>query len=124
MLSKHLSVVLLNAAAFASTPSVASAALLADAPRVSTIMSDVDKDINNLLPVSLGENSALINVVPNAIDETNLDEIRASLKDASFSPGRHEQKSFSSIEMNPSVSARLRELVGGLPVGDNERWPR
>ena len=123
MLSKHLSVVLLNAAAFASAPSAASAALLAAAPRVSNIkslMSDADKDTKNLLPVSLGENSALINVVPNAIDEINLDEIRASLKGVSFSPGPYEQKSFSSIEMNPSVSARLRELVGGLPVGYNE----
>ena len=122
MLSKHLSVVLLNAAAFASTPSAASAALLAAAPRVSNIKSlmSADKDTKNLLPVSLGENSALINVVPNAIDEINLDEIRASLKGVSFSPGPYEQKSFSSIDMKPSVSTRLRELVGGLPVGGNE----
>ena len=122
MLSKHLSVVLLNAAAFASLPSAASAALLAAAPRVSNIkslMSDADKDTKNL-PISLEDNAALINVVPNAIDDINLDEIRASLKDASFSPGPYEQKSFSSFEMNPSVSARFRELVGGLPVGGNE----
>ena len=123
MLSKHLSVVLLNAAAFASAPSAASAALIAAAPRVSNIKSlmfDADKDTKNLLPVSLGENSAPINVVPNAIDDIDLDKIRASLKDVSFSPGLHEQKSISHIEMNPSVSARFRELVGGLPVGGNE----
>ena len=123
MLSKHLSVVLLNAVAFASLPSAAAAALLAAAPRVSnmkSLMSDADKDTKNLLPISLGENSALIEVVPNAIDDINLDEIRALLKDASFSPGPYEQKSISSINMNPSVSARFRELVGGLPVGDNE----
>ena len=123
MLFKHLSVVLLNAAALASAPSAASAALLAAAPRVSNIkslMSDADKDTKNLLPISVRENSALINVVPNAIGDIKLDEIRASLKNASFSPGRQEQKSISSIEMNPSVSARLRELVGGLPVGGNE----
>ena len=126
MLSKHLSVVLLNAAAFASTPSAASAALLAAAPRVSNIkslMSDADKDTKNFHPVSLGENSALINVVPNAIDDIDLEEIRASLslKDASFSLGPYKQKLISSIYMNPSVSARLRELVGGLPVGGNEK---
>ena len=126
MLSKHLSVVLLNAATFASMPHAASAALNATAPRVSTIkslMSDADKDTKNFHPVSLGENSALINVVPNAIDDIDLEEIRASLslKDASFSLGPYKQKLISSIYMNPSVSARLRELVGGLPVGGNEK---
>ncbi len=124
LLPKYLSsVALLNAAAFASS----SAALLGTASHVSNIKSvlldggDADADTNNFHPNSLEENSALINVVPNAIDDIDLDEIRASLKDASFSARRHqEQKSISSIEMNPSVSARLRELVGGLPVGDNE----
>ena len=114
MLSKQLTVVLLNAAAFVfSLPSASSATLL-------RTLSDADADTKNLLPNSLEENAALINVVPNAIDDIDLDEIRASLKDASFSPGPYEQKSISTIEMNPSVSARLRELVGGLPVGDNE----
>ena len=125
LLPKYLSsVALLNAAAFASS----SAALLGTASHVSNIKSvlpdggvDADADTNNFHHVGLEENSALINVVPNAIDDIDLDEIRASLRDASFSARRHQkQKSISSIEMNPSVSARLRELVGGLPVGDNE----
>ena len=125
MLSKYLSAVLLfNVAAFASLHSAVSAAALPlkgqHPSRVSTIKKSLHKGTpKNLLPASLGANSA-ITVIPNAIDDIDLDEIRASFKDASFSPGLNEQKSVSHMELNPSVSARFRELLGGLPVGGNE----
>ena len=67
----------------------------------------------------------MIDVIPNFVDETTLDDIKASIADAQAFRTRHQldQRFISHVEVGSDLVAKMRGASGFLPIADRSTIP-